>query len=191
MLILRDSPRAGTVPRLPALGRSGALELGDLDLAHLQHRRHHALRLLLVRIADQLAQDLGNDLPGDAVLVLEPTARALLAPFGELAPVRVDLLLVLAVDLERDGLVRLEVGAAVQRREALSVELEDNGHDRALVPRTRGAVTRDLHDPGAREDRRVQLRRLFALGVEPETGSDLLHRKSFPHRFTSIRRPQA
>ena len=36
--------------------RGGPLELGDLDLPHLQHRLHHALRPLAVGVAQQLGQ---------------------------------------------------------------------------------------------------------------------------------------
>jgi hypothetical protein len=41
-------------------------------------------------------------------------------------------LLILAVDDERDRLVELEEGAAVQRRVGLTVELEGDGHHAAL-----------------------------------------------------------
>ena len=52
-----------------------------------------------------------DDLPRDAEPVLQPAARALLAALGERAPVRVDLFLALAADLERDRLAERELRA--------------------------------------------------------------------------------
>ena len=83
---------------------------------------------------EQLVQPRRDDLPREAEPVLEPAARALLAALRELAPVLVDLVLRLAADLERDRLAEREVGAAVEGDELLAVELELDGHDRALGP---------------------------------------------------------
>src|SRR5215470_2845240 len=47
-----------------------ALELGDVELAHLQHRGHHALRLVLVRVGQELGQPAGDHLPGEPEAVL-------------------------------------------------------------------------------------------------------------------------
>ena len=165
----------------PAQGlrrRRRLLELRDLDLSHLQHRCHGALRLLTVGVADQLVERLRDDLPGDAVAVLEPSARPRFTAVGERVPVAVDLFLRLADDLERDRLVEREVGPAVQREELLPVELERDLHDCSLGPRPSRAVAADVDDLRVREDRRVELRRLLAFGVEPQAGSDLLHRSS-------------
>ena len=52
------------------------LQLGDVDLAHLQHRLHCPSPSLGVGIARQLVQAPRNDLPGKAVSVLEPAALA-------------------------------------------------------------------------------------------------------------------
>src|SRR5437867_1248408 len=81
-----------------------ARELVDLDLLHLVHRRRHALRPLGVGIGEQLDEPGRDDLPRQAESVLQPAARALLPALGELAPVRVDLVLRLTEDLERDRL---------------------------------------------------------------------------------------
>src|SRR5215218_6503648 len=89
-------------------GCGRVLERGDVDLPHLQHRGHHALRRLRVGIVEQLLQPPRDDLPGHPEAVLEPAARALLAALAEPAPVFVDLLLRAAVDLERDRLVEGE-----------------------------------------------------------------------------------
>src|SRR5919204_2136053 len=83
------------------LSSVGALQRLDLELAHLQHRAHHALRLLRIGVADQLQEDGRHDLPRDSVLVLQPAARSLLAAFRELLPQLVDLFLRLAIDHER------------------------------------------------------------------------------------------
>src|SRR5207248_9404578 len=102
-LCLRSRSRPGRFCLLPPLVRLA--EWLHLDLPHLHHRPHDALRLLRIGIADQLLQQRGDDLPGDAVLVLEPAARAFLASFGPLLPQLVDLSLGLAVDEERDRLL--------------------------------------------------------------------------------------
>src|SRR5207237_8427469 len=77
----------------------------DVDLPHLQHRGHDALRLLPIRILEQLRQPRRADLPRQAEPVPAPAAGAFLPAVGELAPVGVDLVLALAHDLERDRLV--------------------------------------------------------------------------------------
>ena len=112
----------------------------------------------------------------------ERPKRSLTQPHGPCSPpsvsasrVAVDLRLVGAVDLEGDRLVERELGAAVQRDELLAVELEADGHDGARVARPRLAVARDLHDPRAREDRRVEPRGVLALRVEPQARCDLRH----------------
>ena len=74
----------------------GALQLVDLDLPHLHHRRHDALRLLVVRVVQQPRQGRRDDLPGEAEAVFQPAARAFLAALGQRRPVAVDLLLRLA-----------------------------------------------------------------------------------------------
>src|SRR5688572_23788631 len=91
-----------------------ALECGDVDFRHLHHRLHHAAGLHGVLVTHELAECRRNDLPRETELVLEPAALALRAAFAELLPERVDLLLRLAVDEHGDGLVELEVRAAVE-----------------------------------------------------------------------------
>ena len=77
------------------------------------------------------SQPAGHDLPGQAELVLQPAALAVLAAVAELVPVVVDLVLVGAADLERDRLVEGELRAAVDDGERLPVELEAHGEHRA------------------------------------------------------------
>jgi hypothetical protein len=76
-------------------------------------------------------------------------------PFDSFSQV-VDLLLRRAVHLERDRFVEVKVGAAVQRRERLRVELEGNRHDGTRRPMVhvfaRLAVSGDCGDPRVLED---------------------------------------
>src|SRR5215208_6815187 len=155
--------------------RRRPLERSDVDLLHLEHRGHHTLRLLAVGVAEQLGQALRDDLPREAEPVLEPAARALFAALRQLAPVRVDLFLALAADLERDRLVEREVRAAVERDELLPVELELDCHHGALWAWPGRAVTGNAGDLRVRDHRGVELRGVFAFGVEPQARSDLLH----------------
>src|SRR4051812_2499384 len=106
-------------------GFSGTLETGDVDLLHLEHRLHRPIRLRSVLIAEQLAKGVRDDLPGQAELVGEPPALALLSAAGEeLLPVVIDFLLVLALHEKGDGRGELEDRAGVQDHELLSHELE-------------------------------------------------------------------
>src|SRR2546428_11608917 len=180
------SRRTGSIPPSPTRGlRSrcgdpspplvGLLQLVDLHLVHLQHGFHHAIRLLRVLVLQELAQDGGHDLPGEAELVLEPAAPVGLSALGKLAPEVVDLLLRLAVHHERDREGEFKLGAAVQRHEVLSIELEGDGHHRSLRARPGLAISRDTDDPGVLEDRGVEPRGLLGLRVEPQERGDLLH----------------
>ena len=102
------------------LPRVGTFDGGYVELLHLQERVHDALGLGGVGIRHHLRYCRRDDLPGEAIFVIEPTAGTFFAPLGELAPVMVDFGLGLAPRLERDCFVEFEVRAAVQRRECLS-----------------------------------------------------------------------
>src|SRR5207249_1248308 len=117
-----------------------------VDLLHLKHRLHDPRRFLRILIAQQLAEYGGNDLPGEAELVLEPAALVDSAARRELVPQFVDLLLVLAAHEQGDGGSKLVLRAAVQRVEVLSLELKSRGHDRAFRPWSRRAIPRDPSD---------------------------------------------
>src|SRR5712691_3308799 len=47
--------------RLGCFSFIGLLELGDVDLAHLQHRLHHPGGLRGIAVAEHLTQDTGDD----------------------------------------------------------------------------------------------------------------------------------
>src|SRR4051794_19490073 len=120
-----------------------------------------------IGIREELLHPLGRDLPGEPVLVLEPAARAFLAAFGELRPVVVDFVLVLTADLEGNGLVELELGAAVDTDEALTAKLELDDHDHARLARRVLGVRDHAHDAPILEDGDVELGSRLSLRVEP------------------------
>jgi hypothetical protein len=127
------------------------------------------------RVAQQLAERRGHDLPRHAVAILQPAALSLLASLAEAAPVVVDLGLIGTGDVERDRLAEREQRAAVDRGELLAVELELDGHHGARRPGRVLAVVGDVRDARVREQRDVELGGLVALGVEPEVRGDAWH----------------
>src|SRR5262249_28530050 len=76
---------------------------------------------------------------------------------------------------QRDGFVELELRPAVERGEVLSGEREVDRHHRAFRHRHAIAVVRNSVDLRVPEDRRIELRGVFGLRVEPEERRDLLH----------------
>ena len=137
---------------------------------------------------EQLLHPAGHHLPGEAVLVLQPAARPLLAARGQPLPVVVDVLLGLAVDLEGDSLVELELGAAVDADEPLALQLELHGHNHPGRSRRGLGVVRDVHDARILEDGNVEGSGLLGFGVEPQVRDDLLQHgdASFPWAEDSI-----
>src|SRR6202040_1333827 len=55
-------------------GVGGLLQGIAVDLGHLQHGLHGAFGPLRILVAQQLAKNRGDDLPGEAELVLQPAA---------------------------------------------------------------------------------------------------------------------
>ena len=100
----------------------------------MEHGVHDSLGFLRVFVLHEFAQDGGNDLPGEAEFVFQPAALDFLTADGEFLPIVIDFLLRLAIDDEGEGFGELEVRAAVQGDEFLAIELELDGHDRALWP---------------------------------------------------------
>src|SRR5579872_6289568 len=106
----------------------------------------------------------GYDLPGQAVSVLQPAARAFLAAVAQLLPEPVDFALTVAHDLKGDRFAELELRSAVERGEGLPFEFERDHHDGArFLAVDVAAVAVDLFDPRIGEDRDVEIRRFFGL----------------------------
>ena len=82
----------------------GALERSDVELLHLVQRVNHAIQLRVVLALHHLAEHLGDDLPRDTEAIDDPAAVLLLAAAVEkLLRDRVDLLLILTLDLQREA----------------------------------------------------------------------------------------
>src|SRR5580704_6041427 len=64
-----------------------------VNFVHCQHGGADAGRSLRIFVLHELAKDRGDDLPGQAVFVLEPAATALFAAVGKLVPEFVDFFL--------------------------------------------------------------------------------------------------
>src|SRR6185437_2390601 len=126
----------GLVPTTPENGPSGAplamisgsrecvqcrasaaprrLNRSDVDLLHAHHRIEGAF-CFTAADRQRLGQHARRDLPRDAPSVLAPAARALLPAIADDGvPVAVRLLLIVSGDLEREGFVMFERGAAVK-----------------------------------------------------------------------------
>src|SRR5262245_48725529 len=105
MAFFRDSPITSAAPR--------GLDRGDVNLLHAHHRIKRALCFIAAG-RQRLGQHARRDLPRYAPPVLAPAARALLAPVADDGvPIAVGLWLIVGGDLEREGFVVLEDGAAV------------------------------------------------------------------------------
>src|SRR6478672_8988434 len=90
------------------------LDRGHVNLLHFHHRFKRALGFSAAG-GKRLGQHARRDLPGDAPSVFAPAALALLAAIADDGvPVAVGLLLIVGGDLEREGLVMFEHGAAVE-----------------------------------------------------------------------------
>src|SRR5438105_2386601 len=156
-------------------GVGGGEDGGQVELLHAEDRLHAPGGAALVGAGQHLLPAGRDDLPRQAVPILQPAADTLLAALGELPPVVVDLGLVRAVDEQRNRLAELELGAAVDAGVLLAVEQERHGHHRADPARRAFGVVRHGGDLGVREDRHVELGGLEGLGVEPEVGGDPGH----------------
>src|SRR5580704_10758827 len=156
-----------------------ALQAFDIEFLQLQHGLKGPLGFCGVRIGEQLRQDLGYNLPGEAKLILQPAAllRLRIAALGQPLPVVIHFLLGRALNLKRDGLVELENGSTVERGEGLSVQLK--GHrqhrpGRLPVDFLSGLrIARDGDDFRVFENGGVKAGGVFGLVVEPQAGADL------------------
>src|ERR1700754_278557 len=172
-----DSPIAhGRASRHP-LALIGLLQSGDVELDHSHHRLHRALGAGAVRTAEIFYQRGRHDLPGHAKTVLQPAALLDRTALGQCAPIAIDLGLVGAVDLERDGVGEIERLAAVQRHEALAGQRElHHQHRTGLAGGAVDGVLLDVFDFRIRQQRHVEVCGLLGLAVEPQAGRDFRHR---------------
>src|SRR5687767_3170132 len=129
-----DDPQAPRWVNKGALAAPRRLDRGHVDFLH----RHHRIKRALCFIAadcERLGQHARRDLPGDAPLVLAPTALTLLtAIVDDGVPVAIGLLLIVRGDLEREGFVVLEDGAAVEADAGYSGHGEFDRDNVALLP---------------------------------------------------------
>src|SRR5919205_3191960 len=107
------------------------------------------------------------------VLVLQPAALAGLAAFRQLLPQLIDFFLRFAVDGKRNGLGELEIGAAIDCLELLSVEPEGDSQNSSWNSRPGFGVTLDVKNLGVLEDRDVEVNGLFGAVIEPQARGDL------------------
>ena len=135
----RAASLAGAARRpVPGLRRRGALELVDLDLLHLQHRLHDALRLL--RHPGRRAARAGASGRSATTARTGPSAsRRGPPPRPRRAPTRTRSTssCVSQLTWNETASVKRELRAAVQGDELLAVQLEAHGHRRPLRARAR------------------------------------------------------
>jgi hypothetical protein len=147
---------------------SSPLQTAYVELDHLQHGLHDPVRFLGILVLQHPAQCRRNDLPNQAIFVLEPTAAMGFSAFDEILLQFVDLLLRVTAYEERYGRAEVKWGDAVQCDEFLAVELERRGHDSSFRSRTRVAETRDADNLQILENGRIERHRLLGLAVEPQ-----------------------
>src|SRR5262249_44492129 len=124
----------------------------------------------------RLRQCSGQDLPGEAELVLQPAAAAFRSAFCQLAPEVIDVLLRVAQNLERDRLGELEERSAVEGEKLQAVDLKSDGHDRSGVLAvdilSLPSIAADLSQLCVGKDRNVVVGCHFGLGIEPQARRD-------------------
>src|SRR5213593_2084197 len=74
-----------------------SLQSCDLNLLHLKHCLHDALRFFGIAVAQHFFQGGGDDLPPQTELIFEPAAWSFLSACGKLLPERIHFFLRLAV----------------------------------------------------------------------------------------------
>ena len=106
-----------------------------------------------VGVLEEGEEALGNDLPGEAVAIFQPSAllRVGIAARAEFFPVVVGFRLVLAHDLEGNGFAEPELRTAVEGGVFAAAQGEGDEEHLALAPHMprmiRGGIAGDLGDP--------------------------------------------
>jgi len=137
---------------------------------------HGALGTLRILVAEQLAENRGDDLPGEAELVLQPAAAIGAAAGGKFVPKIVDLFLGLAVDEKGDGGCELELRAAVEGEEFRGLRAGRSRTSRSLWVRARIAVASNLPHLRVFENGDVEVGGFLGVAIEPQEWGDFLHR---------------
>src|ERR1041385_3325054 len=161
---------------------------GDVDLLHTHHCFKRAL-CFFTADRQRVGQHSRRDLPGDAPLVFAPTARALLAAIAnDGIPVAVSLLLILGGDLDREGFVVLEDGAAVEADAGYPEDREcDRQHIAFIAGRVVAGGTVDGTHRAVGKRLGVEAGCSFGVLVIPKANRVLGHSLSFPLRVKLAR----
>src|SRR5882724_9685320 len=177
-------------PQPPRSAAPRGLDRGDVDLLHFHHRIECAL---CFSAADRhrLGQYAWRDLPRDAPVVLAPAAFALLSAVADNGvPVAVGLLLIVGGDLEREGFVVFERGAAVEADARDSGDDEFDCNHIAFFPGweiTGRAVDGAYRTVG--KGLRVELGSFLGVFIVPEANRVLCDCMSFHFADSGLRRP--
>ena len=116
----------------------------------------------------------GDNLPREAIAILDPAALLGLRHGRQRVAQAVDLGLRLDWNLERHRFVELEERPAVETREALSHQRElDHEHVARLARRIVARRAMDSVDTAVGQDRGIEVRGFLGRAVEPETRRDL------------------
>ncbi len=108
-----------------------------------------------------------HNLPGEAELVLKPTALNLAASLGQLGQIIVHFLLRIAAHDKRYGFSELEYWTAVERSEGLAVAFKRNGENAALGRFAFIDVVPLIQTAQVLENSEIKLDGLFSVRVEP------------------------
>ena len=146
--------RVATGKGVGSAGGGRRVELGDLDLRHLQHRLHDATGDLRIRAAEVVHELLRDHLPGEPEFVLQPAALVGAAAVGEQrVPVVVDLVGRVARDEQRERRGELVRGTAVEQHETLPEQLDRRRQQSGRAARTALRIVGPVDRPSRRRRR--------------------------------------
>ena len=170
--MLAAGPPAAQAPT----GCRGPLELGDVELPHVQHRPHHALRLLRVRSARSLGSAVG-------ATCHERPKRSLSQPHGPSSPPSESVLQYASTSswvsqFTWNEIASLNVnsGPPLSARKRWPSSSKLDRHHGALGPRAGLAVAGDRPRSSSSGTRTRRTSRPPRVVVEPQARGDLLHR---------------
>lgn len=97
------------------------LEGLDIEFAHLQHGLHRAIGFTFVRVPEQPAESVGDNLPGHTKPILQPATPGRFAALQESTPVIIDFFLGPAADKKRKSRGKFVVWAAIEQDQFLPI----------------------------------------------------------------------